>query len=130
VNKDSLHGNATLSGVGKASGYTWFGSILQVRVVMYDHTGVAAQFKRHAFLPGLLLQVPAHRRAAGGARHFQTLVGNQVFSVAAGKREDVQGATRPSRLLDQLCEKQRGERTLLIHVVCGVREWADAHRLR
>ena len=79
---------------------------------MYDHTGVAAQFKGHAFLPGLFLQVPAHRRAAGEAQHFQALVGNQAFSVAAGKRQDVQGAGRPSRLLDQLSEKQRGERGL------------------
>src|SRR5208337_1251319 len=105
--QDPPPGDATLPGVRKAAGHRALRRVLEVRIVVNDDAGVATQLERDALFASLLLESPAHFRAAGESELLEAVVADQRLSVAAGERQHVERARRPARVLHNSRQQQR-----------------------
>ena len=79
---------------------------------MHDGAGVAPQFERNFLLAGAAFDVPTHGHAARKADQLDALVGDQQTGVVVRKRQHVETAIGPARLLHALREQQRAQRSL------------------
>ena len=112
MNVNPLSGYARLAGVGKAADRAACRGPRQIGVRLDDDGGVAAELERDAFRAGLRANGPAGLGAAGERDEANARVLDQDlrdFDVAG---DDVDGAVRVARCLDEIAEAEGGERIL------------------
>ena len=105
LHQNPLHGDACLSGISESSSDTALGGIPEIRVAVHYNAGISAQFQYHFLLAGALLDFPAHRCASGKTNHFQSVIGHQQARIVIRKRQHIQRAVGPSRLLNCFSKK-------------------------
>ena len=91
---------------------------------MDDHACISAQLENHFLLSGILLDLPAHRRAAREADHLDAIVSHQQARVFVRKRDHVERAVGPARLLNDL----RHENGRKWGLRCGLQDHGAARR--
>src|ERR1700722_12689563 len=79
---------------------------------MHNGAGIAPEFESDLLLACAALEVPADGSASGKSNELDALVSNQQSGVVIGKGQDVETAIGPTGLLNALCQKQRGKRSL------------------
>jgi hypothetical protein len=112
LDQNALHGNAGLSGVGKASCNAAVGGVCEIGIAVNDDARIAAQFENDFFLPRVVLDGPTDSGAAGETDELDALIGDQQSGIFVREQKRIESAIGPSRLLNHFRQQQRGERRL------------------
>src|SRR5579864_9356954 len=79
---------------------------------MNDHRGISTKLQRYLLLSCFSLERPTNVAAASEGKHFQAIVGDELFRILVGKWQNIEAACGPPALLNYFRQKERAKRCL------------------
>ena len=107
MHDDSLHGDATLPGLIERTEHDALHGIFEVRILVDDHCGIAAQLEHDFFFAGPRLEIPTHVGRASEGQQLQPLVGGEQIRAIARARQNGKCAFRQWSFREHLADDQR-----------------------